>query len=61
LDEFSPTGQFFSLCSFLKVTEVAHIFGARSFHGKKFCIDFDKNGLGYILGDFFANSSGHPA
>jgi hypothetical protein len=20
-----------------------------------------KNGLGYILGDFFANSSGHPA
>jgi hypothetical protein len=24
------------------------------------CINFDKNGLGYILGDFFTNSSGHP-
>jgi hypothetical protein len=22
--------------------------------------NFDKNGLGYILGDFFTNSSGHP-
>jgi hypothetical protein len=21
---------------------------------------FNKNGLGYILGDFFSNSSGHP-
>jgi hypothetical protein len=21
---------------------------------------FEKNGLGYILGDFFTNSSGHP-
>jgi hypothetical protein len=24
-------------------------------------ISFDKNGLGYILGYFFTNSSGHPA
>jgi hypothetical protein len=24
------------------------------------CINFDKNGLGYILDDFFTNSSGHP-
>jgi hypothetical protein len=23
------------------------------------CINFGKNGLGYILGDFFTNSSGH--
>jgi hypothetical protein len=23
------------------------------------CIDFDKNGFGYILGDFFTNISGH--
>jgi hypothetical protein len=25
----------------------------------KIYISFDKNGLGYILGDFFTNSSGH--
>jgi hypothetical protein len=24
-------------------------------------INFVQNGLGYILGDFFANTSGHPA
>jgi hypothetical protein len=24
-------------------------------------INIDKNGLGYILDDFFTNSSGHPA
>jgi hypothetical protein len=24
-------------------------------------INFDINGLGYILGDFFTNPSGHPA
>jgi hypothetical protein len=24
------------------------------------CINSDKNGLGYCLGDFFTNSSGHP-
>jgi hypothetical protein len=28
---------------------------------KYVCIDFDKNGLGYILGDFFTNLSGHPS
>jgi hypothetical protein len=27
---------------------------------KKLWINFDKNGLGYILGGFFADSSGHP-
>jgi hypothetical protein len=27
----------------------------------KLCVNFDlKTGLGYILGDFFTNSSGHP-
>jgi hypothetical protein len=30
------------------------------FPRKKLCINFDKSGLGYILGDFFTNSSGHP-
>jgi hypothetical protein len=27
----------------------------------RLCINFDKNGLGYILGDFITSSSGHPA
>jgi hypothetical protein len=27
----------------------------------KLLIYFDKNGLGYILGDFFTDTSGHPA
>jgi hypothetical protein len=26
----------------------------------KFCINFDNNGLGYILGDFFTNQPGLP-
>jgi hypothetical protein len=29
------------------------------FHGKLSILILTKNGLGYILGDFFANSSGH--
>jgi hypothetical protein len=28
---------------------------------KKIRFNFDKNALGYILGDFFTYSSGHPA
>jgi hypothetical protein len=27
--------------------------------GKKYALALTKNGFGYILGDFFANSSGH--
>jgi hypothetical protein len=34
-----------------KITEVA----------PRFRVNFDKNYLGYILGDFFTSSSGHPA
>jgi hypothetical protein len=33
-------------------------FLATFFHGKKFALI--ECGLGYILGDFFTNSSGHP-
>jgi hypothetical protein len=28
-------------------------------HSLRLCINYVKNGLGYILGDFFTNSSGH--
>jgi hypothetical protein len=30
------------------------------FHGKCYELSLTKNGLGYILGDFFTNPSGHP-
>jgi hypothetical protein len=30
------------------------------FRGKTYVLILTKNGLGYILGDFVTNSSGHP-
>jgi hypothetical protein len=35
-------------------------FGLLFFHGKSKISFFDKNGLGYNLGVFITNSSGHP-
>jgi hypothetical protein len=43
----------------LKRTEAAHIL-RRFFHGKRTALILTMNGLGYILGDFFSNSSGRP-
>jgi hypothetical protein len=43
----------------LKTTEVAHISGLL-FPQYQLCINLEKNWLGYNLGDFFTNSSGHP-
>jgi hypothetical protein len=40
----------------MKITKVAQILGL--LFSK---VNLDKNGLGYIFGDFFLNSSGHPA
>jgi hypothetical protein len=54
LDEFSPTeyfGQF--LEKYNSGYTFLAIFSLVEGH-------FDKNGLGYILGDFFSNTSGHP-
>jgi hypothetical protein len=36
-------------------------FGLLFFHGKSYALTLRTNGLGYILGDFFTNSSGHTA
>jgi hypothetical protein len=59
--EFSPIVRLFTLGSFLKLKEAAQIFGLLFSHGEKYvCNNFDKNGLGYMLGDFLTNSSGHP-
>jgi hypothetical protein len=59
LGEFSPIGWLFTLGSFLKMTQVADILGNFS-PRLRLWNNFVKNGLGYILGDSFTNSSGHP-
>jgi hypothetical protein len=59
LGEFSPVGRLFAPGRFLKITKVAQII-VQFFH--KLRVNFlQGNGLGYILGDFFPSSSGHPA
>jgi hypothetical protein len=58
LGEFSPIGRLNTLGIFVKITE---IFGLLFSRGKSCLLIFTKNGLGYILGDFFTNASGHPA
>jgi hypothetical protein len=45
---------------FLKITKLSQILAIFS-HGKNYEFLFDKNGLFYILCDFFTNSSGHSA
>jgi hypothetical protein len=42
----------------LKITEIAHNLGQLFLNGYVFAIFLTK--MGYILGDFFTNSSGHP-
>jgi hypothetical protein len=42
-----------------KITKVVQFWGGATFSAKMLCINYDKNGLGYILGNFF-HSSGHP-
>jgi hypothetical protein len=61
LGAFSPLGRLFSLGSFSKIAEVAQIFGLPLFLGKGHSLISTKNGFDSILGDFFTNSSGHPA
>jgi hypothetical protein len=45
-----------------KIAEVVHIFELLQFYEvKNYALILTKNGSGYILGDFFKKSSGHPA
>jgi hypothetical protein len=54
-------GKLFSLGSFLKIMYMSSAyFWATLFHGKCYALILTKNGLSYILGDVFTNSSGHP-
>jgi hypothetical protein len=43
----------------VKIAEEAQIFDLLISTGRKLCIKFDKNGLGYILGFIFGKASGN--
>jgi hypothetical protein len=60
LGEFSPIGRLFSLGSSSKNCKSIPNILAAIFCGKHYVSILTKNVLGYILGDFFKNSSGHP-
>jgi hypothetical protein len=50
----------FCLVSFLIIFTTAEILGHFFYHGKSYAVILTKSGLGYILGDYLTNSSGHP-
>jgi hypothetical protein len=60
LGENSPKGWLFTMVSCSKIRKVATKFVLLFFKCKSYILTLTKNGLGYILGDFFPNSSGHP-
>jgi hypothetical protein len=60
LGEFSPVGRLFTLNSFRENYRNSTNTLGYFFHGKICALIFTRNGLGYILGDFFTNASGHP-
>jgi hypothetical protein len=58
--QFSPIGQLSTLGRFSKVTQADLIFGY-FFHRRSKVFILTKKVLDYSFGDFFTNSSGHPA
>jgi hypothetical protein len=61
LGEFLPIGRLFNLDSSFEKFRSSLNFWDNFVHGASYAMILTKNALGYILGDFFANSSGHPA
>jgi hypothetical protein len=57
LGEFGPTGDYLVRTFFLNQRDAAHILGLLLV---KSCFNYEKR-LGNNLGDFYTNSSGHPA
>jgi hypothetical protein len=56
LGEFPPNGRLFTLSSFLKITEVAHICVLHfpfAYSTYRLCVNLTKRVLGYILGAFY--------
>jgi hypothetical protein len=60
LGDISHIGWLFTSGSFW-IAEIAHVLGYFFPHWKLSVNFGQKNALGYILGEFFSNSSGHPA
>jgi hypothetical protein len=56
--EISPNARLFALGSFSKIYTSSPKLWATSFQRIDYVLILTKNGLGYILGDFFTNSSG---
>jgi hypothetical protein len=59
LGEFSPIGQSFALGSFFNARSKP-IFWLLLLHDSIYELIWQKNVLGYILGDFFRKPTGHP-
>jgi hypothetical protein len=59
LGEFLPNGRLISFGSFFNYRSGPN-FRATFFYGKSCVFILAKNRLGYILGDFFTYTSGHP-
>jgi hypothetical protein len=58
----SPDGRLWTPVILLKITKSPKAFGILfSLVKIVYYAMLTKNGMGYMLGDFFANSSGHPA
>jgi hypothetical protein len=57
---FRPLNDYLLFGSFFENYECSPTFWATSFHSMGYESILAQNGFGYILGDFFANSSGHP-
>jgi hypothetical protein len=51
---------FFYFRQLFKIKRFSSNFWATFVHGKSYVLILTKNCLGFILGDFFTNLSGHP-
>jgi hypothetical protein len=60
LGEFSPIGRLFPSGSFFENYRNSTNNWATFFRYESCVLIFTRNGMGYILGDFFTNVSGHP-
>jgi hypothetical protein len=61
LGEFLQVGRIVSFGQFFLIAELARISFGNFFHSEIYVSLLKKTRLGDILGDFFTNSSGHPA
>jgi hypothetical protein len=61
-DHIWPIFECLLWAAFWEITGVVHIFSGYYFPRLRLCMfSFRQNELGFILGNFFTKSSGHPA